>query len=167
MNTLNYYLESETLEVALNKLSRDFKIQIENIIRNADEYDVFDVLKGYDSDCIYDMDDLDDEFYDYTVTEVLEELSDIDTYDKYFNKDRRRSGDNVFEVSDVDSYTLACYVADEELDGIWIFEDAFYEMRELKNKIIIKFNKVKLARELFEKRLAEDDVDELINTLWN
>lgn len=155
-----------TLEKALADIRRKAINQLSNDLYNLDEYDLVDILKELNED-FHPMDELDDTFDHYTVTEVLEELSDIRTDDCYFNECSKTSGDDPWDVADINREQLAAQIYDDEID-LEPTDDMLVTLREAEyegERAEEAFRLYDTAKALFE-QAWKDDPEALINTLW-
>ena len=155
-----------TLEKALADIRRKAIRQLADDLYNLDEYDLIDILKELNED-FHPMDELDDTFSHYTVTEVLDELRDISTSDEYFNECYKTSGDDPWDVADINREELAAQIYDEEIDleptdeMLDTIRDAAYDRERAEEA----FRLYDTAKALFE-QAWKDDPEALINTLW-
>lgn len=174
MRELNYYvamLMDSTLEFVKSKVESHAICDMAELISEYDEQDLFEFLKENNCECvegIHPMDELDDVFDYMSPTEVLEELSDIDLCDDWFNEYSKTSSDDLEDVLDIDAMDIAKDIYNEVIeidddDFVDIYEDAQWIIKQLEKKD----KKIKTAKALLESAIANDNVDEVINALWN
>lgn len=176
MKNANYYLSmlldgKEIYEVN-NQIKRDAISDISDIICDYDGEDAYDFLKQIDmADDIHRMEELDDEFAGYSVTEVLKELNGIDTDDEWFSTDKRESGgdDDLLYLADVDVNFIAHSILDGDdfdIDDDDI-DDVIDEYDKVLGIVLRESKKFENAKALFNDAMNGNDIDAVINALWN
>lgn len=172
MRETNYYvslLVNESLEVAVARVKRDAISDIEDIVANYDEQDLYELLEGTDYvDGIHPMDEFDDVFEGYSAREALEELTDIDLSDDWFNEYSKESSRDLVDALGASAHDIAkdIYNEDLEIDDDDCF-DVYEEAQEIIDELEIRAKKINLAKALLENAVMNDNVDEAINVLWN
>lgn len=163
---VNDFTKGNTKNTAIDELTRYTRSKIQDYLDDLDEYDLVELLQEANED-FHKMDELDDVFDYMSVTEVLEELSDIDLCDEYFNADDKTSGNDMWEVAEIDDYELARQLFDgdicwEEYD----FYDIMDEYEQVYAAIIEHYAIFDKAKALFEQAMAEDP-QAVLTALWN
>ncbi len=172
MREINFYVSlliNESLEVAKSRVERDAISDIEDIVVNYDEQDLYDLLE--DTDCmegVHPMDDFDDVFDGYSAREALEELTDIDLSDDWFNEYSKTSSCDLIDIIGIDTRDIAKDIYNEvlEVSDDDIF-DVYEEAQEIIDVLEMQAKKVKLAKSLLEDAMMSNNVDDAINVLWN
>ena len=163
---MEYVKSNKNLEAAIEQIKSDTVEAIYNWIEDMNEYDAFDFVSSF-NDYIHRMDDLDDVFCYMGATEVLEELSNIDLGEDFFNEDTKESGDNVWYVADESMNDAAERLHDGDLEwDDWKLEEIFDEERELIAEVTKRFKVFDQAKALFDKMMAENP-EEVLTILWN
>ena len=163
----DYINESKTVEQAIAKAHQDAVCEIVEELRYMDERDLYiECFKQYNEELVHSMDELDDVFSSLSATEILEQLSNINTSDAYFNERELTSGDNIWEVSGMTSYDMAEWILDEDaVEGTC--GEIVYEFSHIEEQIEAYYDRINIAKKLFEQCLKAYGVDEIISTLWN
>lgn len=167
--TVGAYAACNVLDNALALIDIDTRDEIRRyMLEEMDEEIKFDAVCEID-DAVHRMDDLDSTFDYMRVSQILEELTDIDPSDKYFNEFRAESSN---EMMDLTSYTLdeiATRIRDNYDymnfmdEGI---EDIRFKASKLKYKVKKLFSSYQEAHKLFD-MLAEQDINALLTMLRN
>ena len=171
MGSLNYMVQELVglgcLEEALEQITDFTKDEIYEWIENLYESDLFDLIHDAVDIDIHEMVSLDYVYSGYTPTQVLEELSEIDTSDAYFSEYSRESNDDIWELINEDQrevaeglYSRDIRFCNGDLDEIFAQEQWLVE--KVKERYLI-YDK---ARELFEMALDENP-QEVLTALWN
>lgn len=162
----NYMVTGRDHNTAIQLINRDTRTQLEEYLEDLYSYDLVDLLQQINDD-FHTMDELDDTFEFMSVTEILDELRDIDTEDEYFNADNKTSGNDPWQVADVSIdraidllFNKAICWDDEE------YQDIMKLHQELLDDLDREYKKYETAKALFEQAL-ENDVEGTINALWN
>lgn len=166
MRNVQYYVTLGTLEEAKAAITMDAIDEIREELERMSEYELVDILRD-ENDEFHTMDELDDVFNYMSVTDILEELSDIDLRDNYFNEGTRYSGNDIWEIADVDIDDLVnrihdgyTEVADDDILDILETEQALID------EVTEKFRVYDKAKELFEEGMARNP-QEVLSLLWN
>ena len=172
MREINYYvslLVDESLEVAVARVKRDAISDITDIISNYDEQDLYELLEGTDYvEGIHPMDEFDDVFEGYSAREALEELTDIDLNDDWFNEYSKESSRDLIDMLGASAHDIAndIYNDDLEIDDDDCF-DVYEEAQEIIDGLERRAKKISIAKALLENAVMSGKVDEAINVLWN
>ena len=169
MNANDYFeiFKEEGKARALKELREDAIREIRSWLEDLDDYVLFDILHAINED-FYRMEDLNDVYYDLSVTEVLEELDWVDLNDEYFNSDTEKCGDDLWDVSELDIDDVAQML----FDSPWSYcdngrlNDIISEYEEVRNGIENKFKFYENAKMLFDMAM-EKSPEETIALLWN
>ena len=166
MRNAQDYVTLGTLEEAKAAITMDATDEIREELERMDEYYLVDILKE-ENDEFHTMDELDDVFSYMGVTEILEELSEIELGDDYFNEDTRRSGNDIWEVADVDIDGLVDRIHDGYTE---VADDDILDTLETEQALIDevteKFRVYDKAKELFEESMTRNP-QEVLSLLWN
>lgn len=153
------------MDKARERIKDHCTFKVMAMIDDMREDDLIELLS--DSYNVHEMSELDTEFRYLTPTEVLEQLSDINTGDSFFNSETCESGDDICEVAGVDKDEVAREILDGdiywdgyELDEITELEDEL--LREVQKKME-EYEKVK---KLFDMAMDKEPT-EVMNVLWN
>ena len=160
------FTQDNTRNSAISALESYTRDRIEDYIDKLCSYDLEELLKEANED-FHKMDELDEVFEYMTVTEVLEELSNIDPSDEYFNADNKISGNNEWDIADV----YESEVVKQLFEGDICWED--YDFNEIMNDyetlyaaIDEYYNVFNKAKALFEQAMAQDP-QAVLSVLWN
>ena len=172
MREINFYVSlliNESLEVAKSRVERDAISDIEDIVANYDEQDLYDLLE--DTDCmegVHPMDDFDEVFDEYSAREALEELTDIDLSDDWFNEYSKTSSCDLLDIIGIDAHDIAKDIYNEvlEVSDDDIF-DVYEEAQEIIDELERRAKKISLAKSLLENSIMNGNVDEVVSALWN
>lgn len=154
-------------ERALRWLCEDTISVIKSWLDDLDHYTLFDILHAINED-FYRMEDLNDVYYNLSVTAVLEELDWVELYYEYFNSDTENCGDDLWDVSELDIDDVAQML----FDSAWSYcdngrlNDILSEYEEIRNGIENKFKFYENAKILFDMAM-EKSPEETIALLWN
>ncbi len=166
MRNAEYYVAMGTLEEARAEIHKDVIDDIREVLERLDEYELVELLHDVNPD-FHTMDELDDVFDYMSVTEILEELGDIDLSDDYFNESTRTSGCDAWYVADEDIDDIARQFYDSDHEGmIDEIDDILYLENALISDVTNKFKIYDKAKELFEEGMARNP-QEVLNLLWN
>ena len=162
----NFLVNGTSRTYAIAEITANTKRRLEEYVEDLYSYDLVDFLQQINDD-FYTMDELDDTFEFMSVTEILEELRDIDTNDEYFNADSKTSGNDAWEVADVSIDRAVDLLFEEAI--CWDdeeYKDIMKLHQELLDDLDREYKKYETAKALFEQAL-ENDVEGVINVLWN
>jgi len=168
MTNLNEILRSnKTRTEAIMAVRAEAIEEIDKVLGEMDYCDTYDILHEINDD-FHSMDDLDDTFDYMTVTEILEQLRHIDLADDYFDADSKRSGNDPWDIADVNRWELATQFYDDEtsIEPTDEIIDVLREAEYLVDDINSYFKRFDTAKALFEQAMSQDP-DAVINTLWN
>lgn len=160
------FTQNNTRNAAIEALDSYIKGEIENYIDHLDGYDLYDLLQEANED-FHRMDELDDVFEYMSVTEVLEELSEIDISDEYFNADTKTSGNNEWDVADMYESELVKQLFDGDID--WDdddFNEIMYDYETLYSALRNYYDVFDKAKALFEQAMSQDP-QAVLSVLWN
>lgn len=171
MRNINFYvslLAEETMGAVKSRVERDAVSDIAEIVAGYDDRDIYEMLDG--CCCIEDihpMDEFDDVFEDYSAREALEELTDIDLSDDWFDEDSKTSSCSLLCLMNVSCDDIAQDIFNEviEIDDDDIF-DVYEEAQEILDMLETYEKKIENAKALFKEMLVSD-VDGVISALWN
>ena len=167
--TVGTYAACNVLDNALALIDLDAKEEIRRYMtEEMDEELKCDAVCEID-DNVHRMEDLDSTFDYMSVSKILEELSDIDPSDRYFNEARAISSDDILELTRLTTSDIAMHIRDNYDymnfmdEGI---EDIRFEAARLKGKVKKLFSAYQEAHKLFD-TLAEQDINALLTVLRN
>lgn len=167
-NAKEYFEEfrNDGYEYVCEQIKIDAIEELQETLEDMDSYDLFEIINSLNDDVLR-MEDLDDEYEYMTVTEIINNLGWVDTSCEYFNKDREKCSDDLFEVSDTDVECVARRVWEGSFDYNSIeLDNIVHNAEYIKCEVKKMFEVYTKAEELF--RLAmEKDSSEVIALLWN
>lgn len=175
MNSNSDYFEEKVkecvglgdLQKAMALIEESTKEEIVEWLDLMSERDLYEFIHEYVDDDIHQMDDLDRVFDWMTVTEVLENLDNIDTSDAYFSEDSRLSDDDIWQLTNKTKKGVAKALYDGDYDfDHYELDEIMRDEEELVRRVTEEYKINDKARALFEKAL-EDDPKELLAVLWN
>lgn len=137
---------------------------IEEELDELDERELLDLIGMEDN--IHPMEELDDVFCDMTVTEVLEDLCNIDLSHEWFSSDEKVSSNDIWRLLDDTEREIAQRLLDGEIDHGYDSIDRICEKGvELLNVVEAQMPMYQKAKSLFKKAL-EEDPEAVVNVLW-
>ena len=175
MESIKIYKElfkwEKDLGTVASKIKKDAVDDIKEIIEGYDEDYLIRWLDNNDFYCgdgIHQMNELDDVFCGLSVTEVLNELQDIDTSDEWFDEYNKVSSDDIWDLLD-------CKASDVARDIVYgehtvkesSIEDIISMMNEAIEEVKKFARKYEIGIALMEHCYNEIGVDETIQALWN
>ena len=167
--TVGAYAACNVLDNALALIDIDTRDEIRRyILEEMDEATEFEMVSEID-DNIHRMEDLDSTFDYMSVSRILDELSDIDPSDRYFNECRAVSSDDVLELTRMTLDEIATHIRDNYFDMEFIdhgITDIMDKRVELKRQVREQFHLYREAHKLFD-MLAEQDINALLTVLRN
>ena len=151
---------------AYEQIKDDAIEELQEALENMNDYYLFDIINSLDSD-VCEMESLDDEYEYMTVTEIIDKLGWVDTGCNYFNKDKEKCSDDLFEVADTDAECVARRVWEGSFDyDSSELDDIVSNAGDIQCEVKKMFEVYTKAEELF--RLAmEKNPSEVIALLWN
>ena len=167
--TVGTYATCNVLATALSLIDIDTRDELRRyILEEMDDETKFEIVSEID-DNVHCMEDLDSTFDHLRVSQILEELSDIDPSDRYFNEVRAVSSDDMLELTRLTLDEIAVYIKDNYLE-MSIFDTEINSIlmiaKELKRQVQAQFQLYKEAHKLFD-MLAEQDINALLTVLRN
>lgn len=160
------FTQNKTHNAAIEALESYTRDEIETYIDGLNCWELCDLLQEANSD-FHKMDELDDVFEYMTVTEVLEELKDIDTCNEYFNAATKCSGNNEWDIADMYESELVKKLFNGDIDwDEYSFNEIMSEYEDLYAAIDEHYKVFEKAKALFEQLLIEDP-QAVITALWN
>ena len=167
--TVGAYAACNVLDNALALIDIDAKEEIRRyLVEEMDEELKCDVVCEID-DNVHRMEDLDSTFDYMRVSQILEELIEINPSDRYFNEARGTSSDDILELTRLTLDEISAHIRDNYDymnfmdEGI---EDIRFEAARLKRKVKKQFHSYREAHKLFD-MLAEQDINALLTMLRN
>ena len=162
LNYVKYYDKED----ALRDISRKAKEEVRDWVNDLSESELFDLMSEFDCE-IHRIDEFDDVFRHMRPSEVLRELGDMDLDCDYFSSRTLDTGNEIWDVSQVDAYEVvdSLYTREiywEDYKLIDIFEDEEYLTLRVKEL----FAQYELAKAVFDKAFM-DDPQATIAALWN
>ena len=126
--TVGTYATCNVLENALALIDLDARDEIRHhILDEMDEATKFEVVSEID-DHIHSMEDLNSTFDYMSVSRILEELTDIDTSDAYFNEARAVSSNDVLELTRLTLDEISAHIRDN-YDYMDFIDDSIEDIR--------------------------------------
>lgn len=161
------YMEIGNLEDALLEIEKDTKDRIGDYIDEMRDYELFEMIRDNFDEDIHPMDELDDVYSDWSVTDILERLTDIDTGDDYFTEDGDRSSCDIWDLLSCTRDYIVKSIYNRETDICDRYIDEILEDEEwLKRTVTDKYKFYERAEELFKKAMASDP-KAVVSVLWN
>lgn len=158
---LEIFTMYENFEDAKIEIKREEKKKLENIIDDLTTNDYLDILNDYSGCDVRSMKELDECFYDYSVTDVLTELCEIDVNEEYFERYDKTSADYAWNLTTYDEDDLLS----DLIDGYYeTYIPQIAEIIEEYDEILKEVEKTyknKKINTYFEKLLSEYGADEM------
>lgn len=153
-------------QAACEQIKNDAIEELQETLDDMDDYDLFDIVNSYNSDVLR-MEDLDDEYSDMTVTEILNSLGWVDTSYKYFNRDREECDDDLFTIAGIDSGYIARRVWEGSFDYYSSeLDDIVHNAEDIEIEVGKMFEVYTKAKEMFDLAMSRNP-EEVVAMLWN